>query len=180
MNIERKLFYALKTGNKTKIEKIFEEIYDSYYKLIYFCIRTYLYQKEDIEDVINDTFLSFYNNLNSIKIGGSIKNYLVRSAKNKALNLQKKKMIIPLDNIEEYAIECGNTEERDDLFDFVKQNLDEDERDILFTHVIEGTSLRELSKIRNENVNTTKSKYRRIIDKLRKILEENDEKEKNS
>lgn len=171
MNIESKLFFALKSGNSTKIEKVFEEIYESYYKLLYFCAGTFLNQKEDIEDVVIDTFLSFFNNLKSIKIDGSVKNYLVRSVKNKAINLAKKKREILVDNIEEYSLEYENANLKDDLMEVIKRNLDEDELDLFLNHVIEDISLRKLSVMRKENINTTKSKYRRIRDKLREILE---------
>ena len=91
MNMESKLISVLKTGDRNKIEGIFKEIYEKYYKLLYFCVGSYITQREDIEDIVMDTFLSFFNNLDSINLNGNIKNYLVRSAKNKAINLQKKK-----------------------------------------------------------------------------------------
>ena len=171
MNIESKLISVLKTGDRNKIEKIFEEIYEKYYKLLYFCVGSYITQREDIEDIVMDTFLSFFNNLDSIDLDGNIKNYLVRSAKNKAINLQKKKREVLIENIEEYSLDFDNDSNGNDLMDIIRDSLNDDERELFLSHVIEDISLRKLSKMRDENINTTKSKYHRIRKKLYEILE---------
>ena len=171
MNMESKLISVLKTGDRNRIEKIFEEIYEKYYKLLYFCVGSYITQKEDIEDIVMDTFLSFFNNLDSIDLDGNIKNYLVRSAKNKAINLQKKKREVLIENIEEYSLDFDNDSNGNDLMDIIRDSLNDDERELFLSHVIEDISLRKLSKMRDENINTTKSKYHRIRKKLYEILE---------
>lgn len=171
MNMESKLISVLKTGDRNRIEKIFEEIYEKYYKLLYFCVGSYITQREDIEDIVMDTFLSFFNNLDSIDLDGNIKNYLVRSAKNKAINLQKKKREVLIENIEEYSLDFDNDSNGNDLMDIIRDSLNDDERELFLSHVIEDISLRKLSKMRDENINTTKSKYHRIRKKLYEILE---------
>ena len=171
MNMESKLISVLKTGDRNRIEKIFEEIYEKYYKLLYFCVGSYITQREDIEDIVMDTFLSFFNNFDSIDLDGNIKNYLVRSAKNKAINLQKKKREVLIENIEEYSLDFDNDSNGNDLMDIIRDSLNDDERELFLSHVIEDISLRKLSKMRDENINTTKSKYHRIRKKLYEILE---------
>ena len=84
MNLEAKLVEALHSNNIAKLESIFKKIYDSYFKLVYFCISAYVNKKEDIEDIVSDTFLSFYNHLDSIDASKSIKYYLTTTAKNNA------------------------------------------------------------------------------------------------
>ena len=169
MNIESKLISVLKTGDRNRIEKIFEEIYEKYYKLLYFCVGSYITQSEDIEDIVMDTFLSFFNNFDSIDLDGNIKNYLVRSAKNKAINLQKKKREVLIENIEEYSLDFDNDSNGNDLMDIIRDSLNDDERELFLSHVIEDISLRKLSKMRDENINTTNSKYQRIRKKLYEI-----------
>ena len=91
MNLEKKLASALNSKDKAKIESVFRQIYDSYFKLVYFCISNYISVKEDIEDIVADVFLSFFNHLDSINVDGSIKYYLTTTAKNKSINFVKKK-----------------------------------------------------------------------------------------
>ena len=73
MSLEAKLVDALNSNNRQKLESIFKKIYDSYFKLVYFCVSSYINIKEDIEDIVSDTFLSFYNHLDSIDASRSIK-----------------------------------------------------------------------------------------------------------
>ena len=49
MNLEKKLVSALNSKDKAKIESVFRQIYDSYFKLVYFCISNYVSVKEDID-----------------------------------------------------------------------------------------------------------------------------------
>ena len=89
MSLEARLVDALQSNNRQKLESIFKKIYDSYFKLVYFCISTYINNKEDIEDILADTFLSFYNHLDNIDANKSIKYYLTTIAKNKSINFLK-------------------------------------------------------------------------------------------
>ena len=91
MSIENRLVNALERVDQSKIESIFKEIYDSNYKLVYFCVANFVKNKLDIEEIVNDVFINFYNHVNNINIEGSIKYYLTRSAKNSCLNFLKKK-----------------------------------------------------------------------------------------
>ena len=98
MSLEAKLVDALNSNNRQKLESIFKKIYDSYFKLVYFCVSSYINIKEDIEDIVSDTFLSFYNHLDSIDASRSIKYYLTTTAKNKAINFIKKKFDLKTTN----------------------------------------------------------------------------------
>ena len=90
--LETKLIKALKSNNENIIHDVFNEIYDEYKKLVYKQISFYVKNNYDCEELTQDTFISFFNNLNKIKII-NIKYYLLVSAKNKALDhLKKKKM----------------------------------------------------------------------------------------
>ena len=45
MNIERKLVDALERNDLNKIENIFNDIYNSNYKLVYFCVANLIKNK---------------------------------------------------------------------------------------------------------------------------------------
>lgn len=166
MTLERQLVNALKSNERNKIEATFKRIYDSYFKLVYFCISSYVNVKEDIEDLASEVFLSFFNHLNIINLNGSIKYYLVKSAKNVSINYLKRKKEVSL--FKEEIIEYE--EKYSDILEVIKKYLSSDEREIIIDHVILGKSLRLIAKERLQNVNTIKSKYRRSIKKLRSIL----------
>ena len=168
MSLEAKLVDALNSNNRQKLESIFKKIYDSYFKLVYFCISAYVNKKEDIEDIVSDTFLSFYNHLDSIDASKSIKYYLTTTAKNKAINFIKKKKELYLDenvlNNKSYSTSINKV-----LLD-IKDNLKQEEFELIIDHVLFDKSLHEIAKEKNLNFNTLKSKYHRIILKLKTIL----------
>ena len=65
MTLEQKLSIALKSNNEDSINSIFEEIYSSYWKLVYFIIMQYINNKLDVEELTQDVFISFFNNLDN-------------------------------------------------------------------------------------------------------------------
>lgn len=75
LRVEENLKYALRTKDKRIINQVFEEIYYEYGHLIGFVISQYVKNKSDVEELINDVFLNFFNNLDKIKIK-NIKAYL--------------------------------------------------------------------------------------------------------
>lgn len=173
MSVEIRLVDALKSNDSKKIEKIFKEIYDANYKLVYFCVAHYVKIKEDIEEIVNDVFINFYNHLNNIKIEGNIKYYLTRSAKNACLNYLKK------NERKEVSIEQKFLEQKsaiqyqyvdNSFIEKIKKIITDEEFEILFNHVILGVSLKEIATFKNTSSNTIKSKYRRTLKKLQKQL----------
>lgn len=90
MTLEKKLKHAIKSNDIDKIHIVFDEIYITYGRLVYFKIMQYVDNKLDVEDLTQDVFVSFYNNIKFIEVL-NIKYYLVAFAKNKALDYLKKK-----------------------------------------------------------------------------------------
>ena len=52
----------------------------------------------------------------------------------------------------------------------IKENLNSDELEIIINHVLFDIPLNQIAKDNNLNFNTLKSKYHRIIKKLKSIL----------
>ena len=170
MNEERKLHQVLKTGDKQIINSYFEEIYNKYKGLVCFVIAKYIKNYDDIVDIAQDVFLSFFNNAD--KVNSSIKYYLTRSARNISINYIKKndKEINVedkyLENLSYVKMEYNDNS----LFNDIKNILNEEEYNLIFNHIVMGYSLVELAKEMNLSKNTIKSKYRRALLKLKKEL----------
>ena len=163
MVLEKKLELALKSNDRTVIECVFNEIYHEYYKLIYFVAGQYLSDDYEIENVSNDVFLNFFNNLYKIKLK-NIKYYLTVSTKNLCINILKNRK----DTVRDFDFEKVKSNDKNTLiYRLLKENLNEEEYEIVMEHVVYGKSLKELSKIMKCNNNTLKSKYLRAINKLK-------------
>ena len=58
---DKRLYHKIQSRSEEQVHKIFNEIYVTYGKLVFFVISKYVNQLEDIEDLTNDVFLSFFN-----------------------------------------------------------------------------------------------------------------------
>ena len=171
MNLERQLVNALKSKDRSLLETVFKEIYDRYFKLVYFCVSTYVKKHEDIEDVVSDVFLNFFNHLENFKASGSIKYYLTVSAKNSAINFIKKYKEHSMD--EQTTNNISYESNINKLLLDINNILDEQEKHIVLDHILCDIPLKQIASYLNENPNTIKSKYRRTIEKLKEILKGN-------
>ena len=168
--LETKLIKALKSNNENIIHDVFNEIYDEYKRLVYKQISFYVKNNYDCEELTQDTFISFFNNLNKIKII-NIKYYLLVSAKNKALDhLKKKKMDIEYeDNIVYDELDNNDYLKYNELLSELKKYLNELETKIIIYHLVYNFSFKEISNKLNIKINTVISIYNRAIEKFKNI-----------
>ena len=170
MNLEDKLKRAIKKKKTESVHLVFEEIYETYSKLVYFKVIQYIDNRQDAIDLTQDVFLSFYEKIFKSDIN-NIKYYLMVTAKNKALNyLKSQKNIITLEEniVYDYVDDCSNNEEYNNIIDDMKKYLSEREINILLEHIIDGNSFKDLSVKYNIPLNTVISIYHRALKKYKK------------
>ena len=176
MTLEQKLSIALKSNNEDSINSIFEEIYSSYGKLVYFIIMQYINNKLDVEELTQDVFISFFNNLDNNNVK-NIKYYLVTSAKNKALDfLKSKKDSVLLDeNIIYQQLDTKYSSYKYiEIIEEMKSCLTNFEIDLIIKHNIYGITFKEMSKIYNKSINTLLTTYHRAIKKFKERKKNNE------
>lgn len=169
MTLEKKLINALKYSSTYKLENLFQEICEQYYKFVYFIVKQYRISKEDIEEITDDVFIKFFNSLNRDTKIENIKLYLLQCAKNTSKDFIKKNKIkqVEYNDALKYQEE---SKESFDIFDKIKNSVSSQDYDLLIKHIIYGYSLRSIAKEKNMSCNTLKSIYRRLIKKLRDEL----------
>jgi len=163
MKLEKKLKHALNSNNLDSIHQVFEEIYNNYNKLVYFVIMRYVKNSEDVRDLVQDTFLSFYNNLNhNIR---NLKAYLTVTAKNKSLNYlrQKDKVIVNENFVYQLQDENLSNVQYQLLIEEMKNILSNLEIEIILQRTIYGLKFKEISQKLNIKLNTTISLYFRAL-----------------
>lgn len=169
MSLENRLSKAIKQNNIYKIEQIFEEIYYEYGKLVGFIISKYVSKREDIEELVDDVFISFSKSMMKTKIN-NIKYYLVTQAKNTSINfINKKENKIEMIYDEIYL--SNSTYEQSkyyELIDEMKQVLTEKEINIILLHTIYNYSFEDISNKLNMPLQSIASIYRRAIKKFNK------------
>ncbi len=132
--------------------------------------------KEDAEDVVQDSFISAFKNLDSFKYESTFGSWLKRIVINKSINYLKIKKI-PLVALDEENWETEQEpEEIDDTqldVDKIKkgiQALPEGYKTIINLYLIEGYDHVEIGEILEISVSTSKSQYHRAKKKLIELI----------
>ena len=165
LRVEDELKYALKTKNEKIINQAFESIYYEYCNLVGFVISKYVDSKLDVEELVDDVFVSLFNNLNRIKIK-NIKAYLTTSAKNKAIDYLRK-------NNNSYILENDIIYKHsdDNLYSIIikdmKDKLSDLEINIIIEHVIYDKTFKVIAKELNKPTSTISTIYYQAIKKYK-------------
>ena len=154
------LFEQLKAGKK----EYFSRFYTLTKRSVYFTVRKYSRDEFFIEDVMQDAYISFLNNMP----------YLITITKNKALDAVRKdsktdKSVeiedLPISKTDEYSTDFP-------LLDKCRSVLDDEEYFILENIAIIGYTQTEVAKMLGKPISTVNYEYKTILKKLRKINKE--------
>lgn len=136
-------------------------------------------EHSDAEDVLQEAFVSAFQNLNSYREDASFGAWLKRIVINKALNqVQKSKRDLMLaDEIEKDEAENVWTEETEPIYSVEKvkkvmKDLPSGFRTVLTLYLFEGYDHKEISEILGITESTSKSQYKRAKDRLKVILKQ--------
>ncbi len=105
MNNEKELLSQLKS--KQTQEKAFRELITLYKERLYWHIRKIVISHEDSDDVLQNTFIKIYKNINNFKGDSKLYSWMYRIATNEAithLNKNAKRLQISNEAVQEYAI----------------------------------------------------------------------------
>lgn len=171
MTLETKLKRALKMNDKEEVEKVFEEIYDQYFNLVCFIINKYVYNRLDVEELANETFVNFYKRVFKIEIL-DIKYYLVTSAKNKSINYISTKTKEQVEYNDEYIenIQHNSSTEYTNIIMEMERFLSREQINIILLHVVYDYSFIEIAKKYNTSESTIKTMYYRSIKSFKKRI----------
>ncbi len=171
MNLKKleSLFTTLKHGDLTA----FDEFYEETKRIIYFNIYNFVKNSYDTEDLLQDTYVAFLNNLGNIKDVKLVIGYLLQTSKNLSLNylktMQKSRV---LEDFEENNI--SNTDHYDvdnsELIRKISSILKDTEFQIFYLKVVEEYSHQEIATMLNRPLGTVTWAYNNAIKKLQKGL----------
>lgn len=178
MNDEKKLFNAVCSNDREKIENVFNEIYYKYKPLVVYVAKQYLKDSYDIEDIVQETFIKFFNNIENVN--KSIKSFLTTLCRNSCLDLIRKNVRKDeslTDDIEkyqnysfDYLVNDRGTSSIDfnDLLSDMKECLASDEINIIMLHLINDLTFEQVALKLDKDTNSIKTSYYRALRKYRK------------
>lgn len=179
---DKLLVLRCKRGSKQALSRIYEK----YKRDLLFLAMALLNDASAAEDVVQDVFVSFVEAIDSFRLTGSLKGYLLTCAancarnKNKAgrghtsleENLQEEPVGSDADDLPESII-CNEQLQR--LSEAMAQ-LPYEQREVVILHLHAAMTFEAIAHAQDISVNTTKSRYRYGLDKLRLILNHEAEK----
>ncbi|MBE5958319.1 MAG: RNA polymerase sigma factor [Lachnospiraceae bacterium] len=174
-------------GNKTKIDEnlfkriadgdneAFSQLYYETYKKLYAFLLSLTKNKEDAEDLLQNTFIRIRNAAHLYKSNGTPMAWMCTIAKNQYLDFVRKYGKYQGVDFEliENTIPCSmvsNVENRMILEQAFKYVGDE-ERTIVIMHLVNGMKHREISDILGIPLSTVLSKYNRTLKKMKNYIE---------
>jgi len=151
-------------------------LYNQYSKAMYNLAYRMLNNREDAEDILQETFVDCFRNLNSFRFESTFGAWLKRILINKCINhVHKKKIELTItDNIPDSACE-ENDETVYDISNIIRgiEKLPDGYRIILTLYLLEGYDHSEIAQIMGITESTSKSQYSRAKEKLRTHLTKN-------
>lgn len=141
---------------------------------------------EDAEDIAQETFLKVWRNLKKYRLGENFKAWLFTITRNTAIDLMRKRKSLAfsvfendegenaltesLTDIEPLPDEIFAKAEEKGLLENALIGLSPASRETLLLYYGENLTFDEIGKILGKSINTVKSRHRRALIELRKLL----------
>lgn len=154
----------------------FEQLYNDSSGAVFGLAMSILRNKSDADDVVQDTFISIYNNASKYKGKGKAMAWIFTIARNNALmkiRERKKHSHIDLDDVYDTGEEVTFEEDmyKENLISVLLETLKDDERQIVVMHAMSSLKHKEIASIMDMPISTVLSKYKRSLEKLRNRME---------
>lgn len=139
---------------------------------MYKTARGFFRNEEDIADAIQDTILSCYEKLNTLRKPEFFKTWMIRILINHCTDLiRKNKKTLTLSEVPEREDGRRQSELRDSEFTMLIDSLDEKYRAVILLYYSEQFKVPEIAEILSMNENTVKTRLKRGREALKQLLD---------
>ena len=151
----------------------FDEIYNRTRKSVYYVALSILRDKALAEDVMQTTYMRVLKNIQSYALGTNASAWIIKIAKNEAINMKKVRMreqsVDEYENLTLFGVNEPDT--YGELIDLAKRLLADDEFSILMLVTACGYKRKEIGKMFDMPTPTVTWKYQNALLKIRNALE---------
>ncbi|MCQ2771902.1 MAG: sigma-70 family RNA polymerase sigma factor [Bacilli bacterium] len=163
--------YRLIKNCKAGSEKAFDEIYYSYYRLVFYQAYQVLNNKDDAEDVMQNTFIKFMRGINDIDDNSNLKQLLSTIAKNLAIDEYRRKENISnkttyIENVDSIGSVSDRYSESEILIS-LRGTLEKDEAKVFVLKVVYDYTFKEIAEDLNVTLNVVEAKYYKALKKVK-------------
>lgn len=155
-----------------------EQIVSAYYGEIYSYLCRKLGNEVEAQDVTQEVFVKFFVNIHNYQERGKLRNYLFKLATNASNDVfRKSKQMHSLDMVGDLPDRkltpwelTEKAEEKEQVKDAL-QTLSIQQREVIILRFYHELSFLDIARITGNNLSTVKTRYRRGMAALKKILE---------
>jgi RNA polymerase sigma-70 factor (ECF subfamily) len=181
---DEQLIAEYKQGNVAMLAVLIERHYASIYSYIYRMVHSV----PEAEDIVQETFIKVWRQIDTFQAGAGLRPWLFRIARNTAIDYLRKKKSIPfshfgeegeadmafVDNATDVLEQTIAQEQKDQLNAAVEQ-LSVQYREVLILRAEENLTFEEIASTLGKPLNTVKSLYRRGLQTLQKAFQAMDD-----
>ncbi len=170
---------AMKNGDKQAFKQVYELTVDNAYAVSY----RILNNSEDSQEAVQDSYIKVFHKINGFDMDKPFRPWFYRLVLNSAIDMYRKRRTY-VERIKDFVNDKLLTDDVSWESDYASQSLGEKdlldkkikklplaEQKIIVLAGIEGMEYKEISQVLGLNVNTIKTKMRRIKQKLGGVYE---------
>jgi len=148
---------------------IIEDLVDMYSERLLRYATSILYNYQDAEDVVQDVFMSAYQNMSTFD-GGNVSAWLYKITYNKSINKLRRRKILLFADLPDYSVVSQDQTGLSDETLHALSLLKPQDRALLYGRIIEGYDYEELAEQMGTSPATLRKRYERAKKKLADIL----------
>ena len=149
-------------------------------KKLYVIAKSKIDSEEDVKDVIQETLLSGYKNINKLNTIENFEAWIIMILLNNCNKYYKSKKHITLvslhenEEVADLDNEYSKIDKSIEFYEYLNQ-LDDEEKTLFILYYSEEMTTKKIADVTNQNENTIKTKLRRCRQKIQKYVERWDE-----
>lgn len=174
---DKNIIADLKDENKRDLA--FHTLVTTYQERLYWHIRKIVMNHDDTDDVLQNTFLKVWRNIDKFREESSLFTWLYRIATNESitfLNSKKKKNMMPLNDVSEYLLENLMSDpyfEGDEIQKKLQQaiiRLPDKQRIVFNMKYFENMKYDDMAEVLETSVGALKASYHHAVKKVEEYL----------
>jgi RNA polymerase sigma-70 factor (ECF subfamily) len=175
LNSDERLMQEIKADNMFAFDMLYKKYSKRLYKFAYYILKS----PEESENIVQDVFLSLWENRNKVEKDSSVKYYVFTIAYNSAISIIRKKaresqFIEYLKSLQDLNQEPVNIEleyhELTEKLEDIINHLPDRQKSVYLLHKVEGLKYSEIAERLNISVNTIENHMSRAFKTIRKKL----------
>ncbi len=165
-----------RTGNAANKEQAFRQLLSNYQQRLYYHVRRYVSNHDDANDILQNTFIKIWKNLEKFRSDSSLYTWLYRIAGNEAITYLQKTRKLQAQELTEstmnhlIASDSIDTEETLKRFRVAVEDLPAKQKQVFILRYYDELTYEEIAQITDTSIGALKASYHHAVKKIEEKL----------